>query len=376
MRSIIDSHGFLELSALLNYQLSGSPIDWRVILAQIVKKHRTDDDLLFEALIYLRDVYGQKRRKIGPLMILHPIRVATLLAKTQGEPSTLNILAALFHDLREDMDEGDYSISEREILERKYNLLQEKLDSKSRWLLEERIYFLTKAKEQGYRQYLEGLLSYSLKTPELILIKLIDRLDNTYDMRLDITDEAEKANFYTIIFDAIFTKSYKGLSFTTPHHITSKINGAMRLFQLYKNIMFLTLIRTNKLKLEDTANMLFESLIMASSKEAQNIILHIFAYHLCAPDEQKALLHDILAFILGKKGEQPVVHDLNKIGAVFNDCLNHTDKTVLDTQINNLYENKRLMCQTALIFLIIFSNFLNDPAFSIKEDFRLLETGV
>jgi hypothetical protein len=327
MGSIIDSHGFLELSALLNYQLSGSPIDWRAILAQIVKKHRTDDDLLFEALTYLGDVYGQRKRKIGPLMILHPIRVATLLAKTQGEPSTLNILAALFHDLREDMDETDYSKSDRQVLERRYTSLQEKLDSKSRWLLEERIYFLTKAKEQGYRQYLEGLLSYALKTPELIVIKLIDRLDNTYDLRLDITDEAEKAHFYTTIFDAIFTKSYKGLSFSAPHPITSNINGAMRLFQLYKNIVFLTLIRANKLKLEDKANMLFESLVMASSKEAQNVILHIFAYHLCAPGEQKALLHDILAFVLEKKKEQPVVYDLNEIGSIFHDCLNHTDKT-------------------------------------------------
>jgi hypothetical protein len=365
MNSVIDAHEFLKLSSFINYQLSGTPINWRAILSLVMNKQRPDAELLLESLSYLGAAYGQKKRKLGPLMILHPLRVAALLAKTQDNPNTLDILTAIFHDLREDIIEFNYTEPIRQTPER-YSALLEKVDSKTNWLLEERIFFLTRNKEQTYRQYLEKLIEQASTTPEVILIKLIDRLDNTYDLRLDIIDEAERTEFYKVIFDALFTKSYRGLLFINPHQITSKINGAMRLYQLYKNMLFLTLIRINKLKLDETSNRLFDSLAIASSNEAQNIILHIFAYHLCDPNEQKWLLIDVSSQARGKRNNDAVADDPRVIRKLCSARFDPEDKSQFEAQIKELYEDKKLMCQTALVFLIVFTNFLNDSDFVIQ----------
>ena len=61
-----------------------------------------------ESLNYLFSVYRQKRRRLGPLAVLHPLRAAALFARTRDELDLTSLLAALLHDILEDINPNDF----------------------------------------------------------------------------------------------------------------------------------------------------------------------------------------------------------------------------------------------------------------------------
>lgn len=370
MKPLIDTQEFFSLSSFLNYQLAGEPTNWRGILKIIRGTHPEPDpvseDFLMEALSFLGEAYGNQKRWLGPLAILHPIRASALLARADENPSTLNLLTVLLHDKEEDLTQDRYNPETWRKLDARYHQLLDKIDSKANWFLNERIAYLAKPKGQKYYEYLGRLLRQARVTPELAVIKLADRLDNTLDLRIDLQDFSERTPAFQVIFDILFVNSYQGLHPNEPRPAVGKINSAMRLFQLYKNVVFLSMLRSEKLPLSKTAQKLFYSLAVASVRESQLIMLHIFAYHVKSPAEQRALLLEAMEY--SQNGGCDMIREDGPsiLDGFFRRHFVYDNKEMKKKGLDDLYQNKRLMALAAVTLLIVFANFLNSEEFTVK----------
>lgn len=367
MESIITTYDFFTLSSFLNYQLSGTPVNWRAVLSLMNFEGLSprDEDHVLSALTYVSEAYGQQKRRLGPFAVLHPIRTAAILSRASNTPLILDLLTTLLHDRNEDITEGKYSKGDWERLEDMFHLLIEKIDSTENWFLNERIHFLTRKENETYRQYLKRLIIQSIKTPELIRVKLADRLDNTLDLRMDFHEDTSGAECYKLIFDALFADTYKGPDVKNIHHVGGKINGAMRLYTLFKNEVFLSYLRSGNRELDEPSKKLFSSLASASINEAQNILLHLFKFHMRDPQKQRELLLNVMNYCTTGCLQDSIACSGYRIDGLFKSTFDIEDKDQLKDKLYELYSNKELMAEASVVFAAVFTNFLNDENFSI-----------
>jgi hypothetical protein len=367
MQSIINTHDFFSLSSYLNYQLSGSPINWRAVLTLIHPDglSQKDAELIIETMIYLGEAYGKEKRVLGPFAVLHPIRTAALLARS-GPTNTLELLTTLLHDKNEDITKHKYNEAEWQNLEARYYAIIKKVDSLANWLLNERIHYLTRERDETYHEYLMTLINQSSATPELIRAKLADRLDNTLDLRMDLYEDIPGVDCYQVIFGALFTDEYRVPDKVSPQHTDRKINGSARLYQLFKNSVFLSLLRSENVSLDKSTQRLFDSLAVSSINEAMNIMLHIYAYHMRDPQRQKALLIDVMNYCNMGGLRSVNASGSHRLDGLFNNYFNYDKKAQLKVKLRKLYQNKELMAEAAVAFAAIFTSFLNDPTFRIE----------
>ncbi len=366
MQPIIDTNDFFSLSSYLNYQLSGSPINWRAVLTLIRPQDLSseDEELIIETIVYLGDAYGKEKRLLGPFAVLHPIRTAALLTRS-GPTSTLELLTTLLHDKDEDITKTKFSDDEWLKLESRYQTIIRKVDSLANWLLNERIHFLTRKRNQSYHEYLISLINLSKVTPEIVRAKLADRLDNTLDLRMDLYQDIPGADPYQVIFKILFTDVIRGQDAKIPHHADRKINGARRLYQLFKNSVFLSLLRSEGVALGDAAQRLFDSLAISSINEALNTMLHVFDYHMRDAEKQKAVLMDVMDYC-NRGGLRSInISGSHRLDGLFKKYFIYDDKKELKLRLQKLYGDKELMAEAAVAFAAIFTNFLNDPGYTI-----------
>jgi hypothetical protein len=368
IESIITTSKFYSLSAHLNFQLSGTPIDWRALLA-LFNPDQLDDkskELVRDTLIYLGEAYGQEKRKLGPFAVLHPIRTASLLAQCSARPSILDLLTTLLHDKNEDITENKYTRKDWENLEYMYQNLIRKIDSMENWYLNERIHFLSREKNESYLEYLTGILTQAKATPELVRVKLADRLDNTLDLRMDLYEDTSGINCYQYIFEVLFTNTLSEKMEKPLYHIDRKITGAKRLYELYKSALFLSLLNSEKIDVSECTLRLYNSLAIASINEAHNIMLHIFTYHLADVKKQKNILTDVMNYS-NKGGLNKITTDEDHmLDGLFTNYFESANKEQLRAKLDKLYSNKELMAEAAVAFAAIFTNFLNDENFFIE----------
>jgi hypothetical protein len=368
MDPIITTSKFYSLSAHLNFQLSGTPIDWRALLA-LFKPDQLDDkskELVRDTLIYLGEAYGQEKRKLGPFAVLHPIRTASLLAQCSEKPSLLDLLTTLLHDKNEDITENRYSRNDWENLEYMYQNLIRKIDSMENWYLNERIHFLSREQNESYLEYLTGILEQSKATPELVRVKLADRLDNTLDLRMDLYEDTSGINCYQYIFEVLFTNTLSEQMEKPLYHIDRKITGAKRLYELYKSALFLSLLNSEQIDVSECTQRLYNSLAIASINEAHNIMLHIFTYHLADVKKQKYVLTDVMNYSNTGGLNKITTDKAHLLDGLFTNYFESANKEQLKGKLDKLYSNKELMAEAAVAFTAIFTNFLNDEGFFIE----------
>ena len=102
---VYDFKEFLKLSSVLNYNLSAASLSrYNVLLFIIGDKHLDGDEhldrekksILMEALNYLFIAYSGKRRRLGPLAVLHPLRAAALFARSRDDLNLVSLLMPCF----------------------------------------------------------------------------------------------------------------------------------------------------------------------------------------------------------------------------------------------------------------------------------------
>lgn len=370
--SVYELDAFLRLSAVLNYQLSASMLGSDNILSLLLEGKtlpRQEREILLAAIGYLGRAYGQRRRRLGPMAILHPIRATALLARAEDRGALLDLLAELLHDKLEDISPEHFPPDVWRELEAEFQGILKRVDPRDEWFLMERLDLLRKREEgQTYCQYIGRMLAQDKQTPDLVRVKMADRLDNTLDMRVDINDPLEGVDFFAHMFQLLFVGSYTGYKPALAHPPKSPINGAQRLYELFKNTVLLSLVRQKTDTGKDrAASRLFDAIAVASMKEAQRTIMHIFGYHITDVAEQKRLLEDAMAYCL--QGGFDVITlpaQGQRLDGLFIGCFDHHDSKVRNEQLQRLYQDKSLMVQASIAFIVIFLGFLGDATYHVQ----------
>lgn len=327
-----------------------------------------DHEVLLRVFEYLSDAYGMRKRLVGPPAILHPLRSTALLNLAADKPYLLDMLTELLHDKYEDITVESLG-SERFIdMESTFFSMLQSIDPADEWRLIERLDYLTIKEGESYYRYIGRLLDKASSIPELVRVKLADRLDNTLDLHIEVEDSLTKVDFFRVIYQVLFLSSGSGYDPECEHPITPPLNGAQRLYQLFKNTVLLSMIREKRLAVEDpTARRLFEAIALASMYEAQRITLHIMAYHETELKRQRKLLMDVLKYAqCGGMMRITSPGGRASLDGLFMERFDYVNSDERDIHLEELYQDKGLMLQSALGFVIIFLNFVNSPRYWIR----------
>jgi len=368
---------FLKISSVLNYNLSASSLNRYNVLTYIMDDKRLHPEeqqnleqkgLAMEALNYLFNAYSEKSRRLGPMAILHPLRATALFCRAFNNLTLTDILSLLFHDVPEDIRSRDYEASRWNMMEAQMHALYDRMDTIKAQKLKQRLDSLTKRDEESYFSYIGRLLDSSKDDPMVVQIKMADRLDNTLDMRIDIHDPLEEINFFETFFQILFQNNYKGHMPKRSHPPSSYLNGSKRLYQLFKNTVLLSLIRKTRI-IEDkqSPQILFNAIAEASLNEAQRILIHLIDYHYRDVKQQRAILLEVLDYCYSGKScmvTRPDSHQ--QLDGLFYNYFGIIDKDQRNQQIAKLYQNKPLMMQASVAFIVIFLSFLDNPGFYVK----------
>jgi hypothetical protein len=369
---LYDLNEFFKLSGALSYQLSAAGTGRERILATIFGERAVapeDMETLLAVLEYLDKAYGEKHRRLGPKAVLHPLRAAALLVRAHDGVVLLDLLAELLHDKFEDIVAEDFDPEAWSALEGEFQSLLKRIDPKSEWFLMERLDHLTRRREgETYYQYIGRLLERAQETPELVRVKLADRLDNTLDMRVDFRDPLDGVSCYATLFQILYCRRFPGLTPDAPHAPQVPLDGARRLYELFKNAVVLTLVRQkHTLGGDDTARKLFRAIAEAGLREAQRILVHIFTYHYREVSAQRRLLLEAMEYCwAGGVDGVTVGGAANRLDGLFLDRFDSTSSEARRRQLEELYQDKELMISAATAFMVIFLNFLSDESYFVR----------
>jgi hypothetical protein len=374
---LFDLNEFFKLSSALNYNLSAASLNRYNVLMYIIgnkplvadeTSDREQKGILMEALGYLFSAYSEKRRRLGPMAVLHPLRSAAIYTRFLDNLSLVNLLTLLFHDILEDVKPGQFDVRKWKTMEGQLYSLMQRMDSEDESKLMQNLLCLTRTDRESYYQYIGRLLDTAQSSPELVAAKLADRLDNTLDMRIDLEDALARIDFFETIFQILFVTNYSGYQPMTEHAPTSAINGARRLYQLFKNAVLLSLIRQyTPPEGQRAVKVLFDAVSEASLKEAQRTLIHLISYHVKELKNQRSLLLEAMQYCYSGRSDLVTKPDGSQLlDGLFSTYFRHKSGKVRNQHLDILYQNKPLMLQASVAFLVIFLSFLNDEKFYIQ----------
>ncbi len=365
-----DLNHFLRLSADLNYLLVVKPTNWRSVLEGVLGEHRptaATQQILIETMEYIDGVYGHKRRRLGAQAIIHPLRATALLAGSMSTILHLDLMASLLHDRFEDFPPASEPADFGELIDAPLRAILFNLPEDERWFLTERLYWLTKQPGESYYRYIGRMLHQARRTPEAVRVKLADRLDNTLDMRMDLKDTFNQVDFFEQLFQMMFLPSYHPYKPEVPHAVRTSMDGSERLYQLYKNIVLISLVRQRQAAADDAiSHALFEALVRASIKEAQRIALHIFSYHQTNISRMRELVIETMIYVNEGGVDAVTAPKLGKkLDGLFVEYFSVPDKKLRRKKLQELYKDKDLMVEASLAFIVIFYRFLDDAGYFV-----------
>lgn len=361
-RNLWDLEAFFVMSAQLNWMLTSEATqDCLPVITNGEQISDHDREILLKMLVYLERAYAGRKRLLGTLAVLHPLRAATLLVRARGETNLLDVMTELLHDKREDLEDTTE-------LDTLFQDLLRQVDPLDAWYLNERIEWLTRTGNESYHEYVIRVLEQSTRTPELLRAKLADQLDNILDMRIGTVDPLPVGAFYEIVFDVLFRKDFKGFDPKVVHSTPRKMNGAQRLYRLHKAATILTTIRSRGTPMDETTCRLFEAIANAAVCEAQRIVLHLMGFHIKDCDLQRRLLLSTMKYSM--EGGLDIVTEPssnNPLDGLFSRFFAPADKKLREAQLLTLYDDKPLMMQAAVAFVIIFDRFVDEPCFCLAD---------
>ncbi|MCX5844977.1 MAG: hypothetical protein NTW12_01255 [Deltaproteobacteria bacterium] len=367
---------FFKLSAALNYQLSVSgDFGWNILRIIIgdMKLSREQHNILLDALSYLNHAYKDQHRRLGPMSVIHPLRATAILSRTVEKADMLDLLTVLLHDKHEDIQPSNYTEDKYgnnyyQQLENEFKQFLYKNDPNDNWYLMERLDLLSRHGEESYFTYIGRLMNRAQQTPELVRVKLADRLDNTLDLHSEFYDPIEHVDFFGALFNILYIKNYQPPEPEVQHPVRHPLYGAYRLYQLFKNAVLLSLVRQKRsMTYDPAAQPLFEQLVRAGMEEAQRIIIHIFNYHMRDVEQQRKLILDTMNYCkAGGTLEVTRSGDRSRLDGLFMNYFEYSSAEEHKQKLDQLYKDKPLMIQAALAFVTIFKNFLIDPQYCIE----------
>jgi len=144
---------------VLNCNLSAASLNRYNVMMYIIGGKRLHQNtnidrekkgLLMESLGYLFRAYSQRRRRLGPLAVLHPLRAAAILARSVDSLSLVVLLSTLFHDILEDIKTVDFKPQSWKEMEEQLESLLDRLATDEESQLVDNLRYLTRIKTESY----------------------------------------------------------------------------------------------------------------------------------------------------------------------------------------------------------------------------------
>lgn len=368
-RELFTIEQFVTLSAKINYQLSAHALRKPVLLSLLLgptEVHTKDQEILLDAFDVLQTGYAEDRRRLGTPGILHPMRTTAMIARAVHEPTLMHLLGGLLHDKQEDLTETRLGSERWNEMQLHFGRLLDRLDSSSAEQLTRRIDVLSNHSET-YEAYLGRILDHAYEMPDLLHVKLMDRLDNTFDIHLQHPG-ITKFNFYRAVFDMLFLPNFGGVTMGRFHFMPDAREGVMLLSQLFKDLIFLTLIRKEKLDtLDSTTRRLFIGLAVAGIREAQWLALEIFNTCITSVPNQREILLEVMQYCT--QGGIEGVH-LESRGGRLDGMLLSVFAAQIEGKrrelLTELFEDHERLALMVLTFIVVFASYINDPEYTVR----------
>ncbi|MEW5735364.1 MAG: hypothetical protein AB1921_10945 [Thermodesulfobacteriota bacterium] len=369
---LYDLSEFFSLSRSLNYNLSSTSSGRYYILRSIAAHKRMaaqEKGVLMKALGLLINSYGAKKRRLGPPAVLHPLRATAILARAMENLDLLDLLTEMFHDVFEDIYPFDFGNPQwKGLMQQEFNEVLGRFDDRAGTILFERLVSLARREDESYYAYIGRMLEEHSEAAALVRVKLADRLDNTLDMRIDLSDPREDQDFFQEIFEVMFLNIATGPAGELDHPPPAPLNGAWRLYELFKNAVLLSLIRQ---KVNYWPGMgfdqLFHGLAVASWNEAKRVFMHVSGYHAKSVGNVRKVLMEAMEYCYSDRINMVTLPDERfRLDGLFSTYFDHTSPLVRREKLAELYRDKALMAQAAIASVVIFQSFLHDPEYYIR----------
>ena len=375
--SMFDLTEFFKLSAVLNYNLSAASLNRYNVLKYILAGKQLDPDetrdrerkgLIMEVLGYLFSAYSHKRRRLGPMAVLHPLRAAALMARAADEVDLDSILTVLFHDILEDVKSIDFEAQEwKEMEQRLYHLL-EHMEPEEESQLIQRLKCLTRTPAESYYRYIARMLEGSSCFPRRGGGKTRRSAGQHPGHARRPRGSTGGDRLLPEHLPTALRQQLPGYVPRSEHLPSTVMNGARRLYQLFKNAVLLSLIRQLAPASDRRSRkILFDAISEASLREAQRTLMHLVGYHLKDHRAQRDLILDAMDYCYSGRSDLVTKPGGSRLlDGLFSTYFAPTQKKALNQQLDSLYQNKPLMIQTSIAFIVIFLGFLNDSHYYIR----------
>jgi hypothetical protein len=367
-RELLTIEEFLTLSAKINYQLSARALRPEVLLSLVLGPSKLDpraQGVLVEAFAALQAGYDTDRRRLGTPGILHPLRAAAILARTVRDPPLVSLLAALFHDKEEDLTEKELGPERFQRMQARFQAMEAMLAEAERARLRSLLHWLTNS-GRSYSEYVGQVSDHAGELPELLHVKLSDRIDNTFDVHLQHPGVAGY-NFYRAVFDILFQPGFRGVSMGRFHFMPDVSEGVMLLSQLFKDTLLLAILRNHRLDQQDEpTHRLFTGLAVAGIREAQWLALEMFNTVYADVARQRALLLEVMEYCA--QGGIASVRATGATGELDGIFVRFTSGSRADQKavLVELFQDGERLARMVLAFIVVFASFLNDPSYTLR----------
>jgi hypothetical protein len=369
-RELLTVEEFLEMSAKINYQLSAHTLNKPALMALVLGPARFEPmewDLLLGTIDVLQAGYGEDRRRLGTPEIIHPLRTAAILARTMSRPSVVEVGAALLHDKEEDLTSEALDKDRYDGMLVAYDRLIKQMSAGQQEQIELLVRGLSARPYDTYHEYLVSLLKQAPEMPELLHIKLADRLDNTFDIHLQHPG-VTRYNFFRAVFDILFMPVFRGVQMGHFHFMPDVKEGVMLLSQLFKDTFFLALLRATGMDtLDDTTRRLFIGLAVAGIREAQWLALEVFNTSITDVNRQRELLMSVMQYCRdGGAGAVRTKEAGGELDGMLLESFIASQEGQQKQMLTRLFDDHELLAKLVLAFIVVFASFINDPTYTIQ----------
>ncbi len=358
----------LTLSARINYLLAARIPMHSEILSLVLGDAEVfgSEKAVEDGLAFVNFAYKNRLRRLGPLAVLHPLRTAHLLSLVTEQPSEIDLLTAFLHDYYEDIYTPDCSVEIQRELEGRMQRVAGQLIPEQQQQLEYRLRTLTKREDEQYHEYLGRLMEEARYCAEIIWVKLADRLDNTFDMRV-VEEDHSPEDCFRELFDILFLRA-EVKAYDRPRKVSkAPIDEAHRLFQMFKNVVFLSLVRRSELdQVNLPAQLLFQALAQASLHESGRILMHIFSYDVVDVKKQRQLIFEVMDYSQdGGLNRITAAGRGHRLDGMFEERFDHVDRHKREAALMKLQADKEQMIISALAMLGVFESYISSSTFRL-----------
>jgi hypothetical protein len=370
---ILSLESFLKLTATLSLQVDVGLSEFDLLLTALGRSPPPGHEKeLLGAVRLLTVGCGRERRKNQTLAVLHPLRVGAIVAGSSPSLDPYDVIAAFLHDVREDLSSEVIGAERSALVDDELRAIYASIGRDEQWYLAERLDLLTRRKDQRqtYFDYLRRIFEHASIMPNLVRIKLADKIDALLDIQV-ILPSVSNLGFYRIVFDTLFL----------PAGVRGQIPGGAReprfgeneavLFMsgLGKSLVFLSLLRSTGADGNDPASQrLAERLPQVAVEQASWVLLHHLRTEIPHARDQRAILNRVreycerpgaLTCVTGRAEGGLLDGTIMEIFAV-------ADDDERKSQLRRLYRDPPRFAEVLLAMLVIFSGFLADPRFRIS----------